>query len=257
MLKRIERFVARARSSAFAPVDIASIVFFRIAFGLLMAWHVWTFFTEHRLVAYFLEPRLLFKYYGFEWVHPWPGNGLFVHKVATAVFALFIAGGVLYRISTTLFLFSYLYFFLLDETRYQNHEYLICLLSFLLIFIPAHRALSFDAIIGPRVHSRTAPSWSLWLLRGQIAVVYFYGGVAKINPDWLRGEPMRWILAHQTDFPIVGRFFTQEWAVYTMTYGALGLDLFLVPFLLWRRTRIAAFCVAVLFHLMNARLFKI
>ena len=257
MLKRIERFFARARNSAFAPVDIGSIVFFRIAFGLLMAWHVWTFFTAYRLTGYFLEPSLLFKYYGFGWVHPWPGNGLYIHKIAMGVFALFIATGFIYRTSAALFLLSYLYFFLLDEARYQNHEYLICLFSFLLIIVPAHRVFSVDAIINRKLRKPTVPAWTLWLLRAQIAVVYFYGGIAKLNPDWLRGEPMRWVMAHHVDFPIIGRFFTEEWAVYTMSYSGLVLDLLIVPLLLWRRTRVAAFCVAVLFHLMNARLFSI
>jgi hypothetical protein len=35
------------------------------------------------------------------------------------------------------------------------------------------------------------------------------------------------------------------------------LDLLIVPFLLWRRTRVAAFIVAILFHVMNARMFQI
>ena len=257
MSERIRRLLARAEKGAFAPVDIASIVFFRISFGLLMAWHAWTFFTEHRLTGYFLEPRLLFKYYGFGWVHPWPGDGLYTLKIAMGIFALFTAVGFIYRASAALFLLSYLYFFLLDESRYQNHEYLICLFSLLLIFIPAHRALSVDAIVRPRLRAQTVPAWALWLLRGQMGVVYFYGGIAKINPDWLRGEPMRWVMAHHLDFPIIGRFFTEEWAVYVMSYGALFLDLFIVPFLLWRRTRTAAFCLVALFHLMNARLFSI
>jgi hypothetical protein len=173
------------------------------------------------------------------------------------VFALFIAAGFIYRVSAALFLLSYLYFFLLDEARYQNHEYLICLFSLLLILIPAHRAFSVDAMIRRESQVKDAPAWALWLLRGQMAVVYFYGGIAKLNPDWLRGEPMRWVMAHHLDFPVIGRFFTQEWAVYTMSYGALLFDLFIVPFLLWRRTRIAAFCAAAFFHLMNARLFSI
>src|SRR5205807_7521148 len=101
------------------------------------------------------------------------------------------------------------------------------------------------------------PAWTVWLLRTQMAIVYFFGGIAKIEPDWLRGEPMRTVLARQTDFPIIGRFFRGEWAVYTMSYGGFFFDLFLAPFLLWRRTRVAAFCVAVVFHLINAQLFSI
>ena len=36
MLRRLEEIFARARTRAFAPVDVASLVFFRIGFGLLM-----------------------------------------------------------------------------------------------------------------------------------------------------------------------------------------------------------------------------
>ena len=64
MLKRAKAFLAGLRTRAFGPVDIASIVFFRVAFGFLMAWHVWNYFTAHRIAAYWLEPHLLFKYYG-------------------------------------------------------------------------------------------------------------------------------------------------------------------------------------------------
>src|SRR5438270_9047380 len=90
-----------------------------------------------------------------------------------------------------------------------------------------------------------------------MGVVYFYGGIAKMNLDWFRGEPMRWLMAQHRDFLIIGRFFTQEWAVYLMSYSSLLFDLCIVPCLLWRRTRLAAFIAAVLFHLINARFFAI
>jgi vitamin K-dependent gamma-carboxylase-like protein len=257
MLKRIAAALAHVRSRAFAPVDIASLVVFRIAFGLLSLWHLMPFFAHDWVRLFWLEPRFLFKYYGFSWVQPWPGNGLYIHCAVLAVLAVFIAIGFLYRISAALFFLGHIYIFLLDETRYQNHDYLICLFSFLLIFVPAHRAFSIDALLKQKLRTRVAPAWSLWVLRIQIAVVYIYGGIAKINPDWLRGEPMRSELTHHLDFPILGRFFTEEWAVYMMSYGSLLFDLLVVPCLLWRRTRVAAFCVAVVFHLMNARLFSL
>jgi vitamin K-dependent gamma-carboxylase len=252
----MKRLIEKLREAAFARVDIASLVTFRIAFGLVSLWHVWPLLSRDWIRSFWIEPHFLFKYYCFSWIHPWPGNGLYIHCVVLGILAVFIAAGFLYRISAALFFLGHTYIFLLDEGRYQNHDYLICLFSFLLIFVPAHRAFSVDAWLKPRLRASVTPMWALWLLRMQMAVVYFYGGVAKINPDWLRGEPMRSELIYHLDFPIIGRFFKEEWAVYLMSYGSLLFDLFVVPCLLWRRTRVAAFCVAVLFHLMNARLFQ-
>jgi len=240
---------------AFEPVDIASLIFFRIAFGLLMVWEVWRYFHYGWIASYWIAPRFLFKYYGFAWVQPWPGNGLYIHWAILGILALFIAAGFLYRLSATLFFLGYTYAFLLDEGRWLNHTYLICLFSYLLIFIPANRALSVDAWLRPKLRSETTPAWTLWPLRAQMGVVYFFSGVAKLSPDWLHGEPMRMWMAQRIDFPILGRFFRDEWTVYAMSYGGLLLDLCIAPLLLWRRTRVAAFCVAVVFHLLNWRLF--
>lgn len=256
-IRALTSWFESVRKRAFAPVDIASIVFFRIAFGSLLVWHVWRYFVGGTVATLWIEPRFLFKYYGFSWVQPWPAQALYIHWIALGVFAFFVATGFCYRVNTVLLWLSYTYFFLLDESRFVNHTYLICLFSFLLIFIPAHRAFSVDAWMRPKIRAQTIPSWCLWLLCLQIGVVYFYAGLAKIAPDWLRGEPMRLRFGLQSDFPIVGRFLREEWAVYGASYGSLLLDLFVAPLLLWRRTRVPAFCLALLFHLMNARLFPL
>src|SRR5947208_4851623 len=106
-MSALKSFLTKLRDGAFTPVDIASLVFFRIAFGLLMIWDVWRYWTNHWVAAYWLQPRFLFKYPGFSWVQPWPGNGLSIHWVALGVFALFIAAGFFYRLSAVLFFVSY------------------------------------------------------------------------------------------------------------------------------------------------------
>jgi vitamin K-dependent gamma-carboxylase len=254
-MKVVKTILAKIQNRAFAPVDIASLVFFRIAFGLLMVFEVWI--LRNQIAASWINPRFLFKYYGFSWIHPWPGNGLYIHWYVMGVFALFIAIGFCYRLSSALFCLSYTYFFLLDEGRYVNHAYLICLFSFLLIFIPAHRALSVDSWLRPKIRSQTAPAWALWVFRMQMACVYFFAGIAKIAPDWLRGEPMRTWLTHTIHFSLVDRFSHQVWAPYLASYTALLIDLLAAPLLFWRRTRLAAFCLIVIFHLLNAQFFPI
>jgi vitamin K-dependent gamma-carboxylase len=253
----LRAFLEKIEKRAFAPMDIASLVIFRIAFGLLMVWQVSQYFPNHRIARCWLEPRFLFKYYGFSWVHPWPGNGLYIHWAILGVLALFIALGFLYRASTVLFFLGFTYTFLLEEALWVNHRYLICLFSFLLIFVPANREWSIDAWLNPKLRSQTTPAWTLWLLRVQMGVVYFFAGIAKLVPDWLRGEPMRVWLAQNTSFPVIGRFFREEWAIYCSSYAALLFDLLIVPLLLSRRTRVAAFCGTLVFHLLNMRLFEI
>ncbi|MDQ3964950.1 MAG: HTTM domain-containing protein [Actinomycetota bacterium] len=241
----------------FAPVDIASLVFFRIAFGTLLAFEVLSFFYHGWIQGSYIAPTYHFTYYGFEWVRPWPGIGMYIHFIALGVLAMCIAIGLWYRVSTVLFFLGFTYVFLLEQSYYLNHFYLIVLISFLMIFIPAHRSFSVDALERPQIRSETAPAWALWVLMAQMAIVYFYGGLAKLNEDWFQGEPMRGWMAQGTDFPLIGPLFTEEWMVYLISYGGLLFDLLVVPLLLWRRTRLIAFAFALGFHLMNSQLFTI
>jgi hypothetical protein len=96
----------------------------------------------------------------------------------------------------------------------------------------------------------------LILLQIQIGIPYFYGGLAKLNGDWLRGEPMGLWLS-KVRVPLGGSWTEEAWAAYLFSYGGLLLDLLVVPLLLWRRTRVFALAAAVGFHLMNSRMFHI
>lgn len=249
--------LASLRQRLFAPVDIASLVYFRIAFGAIMLWEAIRYFQHGWIPRYWIEPTLHFTYYGFDWVRPWPGIGMYLHWAALGVLAVLIALGVGYRVSAALFFLGFTYAFLLEQARYLNHFYLVCLVGFLLTFVPAHRALSLDARWRPSIRSETAPAWALWVLRFQLGIAYLYGGLAKLNGDWIRGEPFRAWLARRTDFPLIGPLFREDWMVYLLSYGGLAFDLLVVPFLLWRPTRAWAFGAVVVFNVMNARLFSI
>lgn len=239
------------------PVDIAPLVLFRIAFGAIMIWEVWRYFHFDRINRYFIQPEFTFTYFGFAWVRPLPGDGMIGLFYFIGLLSALIMVGLFYRASMFLFFLCFSYVFLLDMAQYLNHFYLISLISFLMIFVPAHRAFSLDALLRPGLRAQAVPAWTLWLLRGQFIVIYIYAGVAKLNADWLRGEPMRLWLSERMDFPVIGSLFTEEWLVYAMSYGGLLFDLLVIPLIFWRRTRWLAVAAAVVFHLMNARLFNI
>jgi hypothetical protein len=68
--------LSKLERKLFAQVDIASLVFFRIAFGLLVRRTVKLAWSPDRISQWWSEPSFLVKYPDFSWVHPWPGNGL-------------------------------------------------------------------------------------------------------------------------------------------------------------------------------------
>lgn len=247
----------RVRAWLFQPVDIAPLVYFRIIFAGIMLWEFWRFVENRWIPRYYIEPTYFFPYHGFEWIQPWAGDGMYLHFAVLALLGVLLLLGIAYRLSALLFFLGFTYVFLLDQTRYLNHFYLISLVSFLMIFLPLHRAFSVDALLRPGIRSQTVPNWTLWLLRFQLGIAYFYGGVAKLNADWLQGQPMGAWLLSSTDFPLIGHLFSEPWAGLAFSYGGLLLDLLIVPLLLWRRTRWLAVGIGTLFHLMNARLFII
>jgi hypothetical protein len=249
--------VAAWIASLFAPVDIAALVYFRILFGVILAADVWIYFHNRWIEVEFIWPRFHFTYYGFEWVHPWPGNGMFYHFAILGILAVFITIGFAYRISMALFFLGFTYVFLLEEARYLNHYYFVSLVSFLMIFVPAHRKLSVDALLRPKIASDFAPAWSLWILRAQMGIVYFYGGIAKLNTEWLQGWPMRLWLRQDLRVPILANYTNQAWPGLFFSYSGLAIDLSAVPLLLYRRTRPYMFAVLATFHLTNSHLFDI
>ena len=251
-------FLRRMCAALFEPVDISFLVFFRILFGGIMLWEVYRYFTYGWIGRYFVEPAVTFTYYGFSWVKPWPGRGMYIHFVVLGVAAACVMAGFLYRIAAPVFFLAFTYAFLLDQTRYLNHFYLVCLISFLMCFLPAERAFSVDVLLRRKIRADVVPAWMLWLLRVQVGIPYFYGGLAKLNSDWIRGgEPMRIWLSPLTRMRGFGHIFASDWLVYSFVIGGLLLDLLVVPLLLWRRTRLVAFAGAIVFNLINAVIFEI
>jgi len=241
----------------FAPVQIGALVFFRVAFGLLLIVDLCRYTFGGTIQQNWIDPQIHFTYFGFSWVHPLPGNWMYLHVAALFLGAIGITVGFYYRLSAVVFAVGFTWLFLIEQSNYLNHFYLIALLSWVAVFLPAHRALSLDARRCPNIASDVAPAWTLQLLRAQVAIVYFFGGIAKLNHDWLRGEPVRTWLHTGRLGENVPDAFRNDLVAYLISYGGLAFDLLIVPLLIWQRTRLLALGLAVAFHLLNAFLFNI
>ena len=250
-------FRSRIDHLLFKQIDIAPLVYFRLLFGSIMLWEVTRYYSYDWIERYYIDPQFFFTYHGFSWIEPWPGNLMYVHFLGLGILATFIILGLWYRTSIILFSLGFTYVFLLDQANYLNHFYLVCWVGFLMIFVPAHRAASLDVARRPSLRTATVPAWRQGLLCAIVAIPYFFGGIAKINEDWLHGEPMRMWLRGSTDLPLIGSLLAEPWAPYFFSYSGLLLDLLVVPALIWRRTRPVAVMTLVGFHCLNAVIFRI
>ena len=227
-------------------VDPAPVVFFRVLFGILMVVEVIRYWAHGRIARYYIEPTFFFSFV--EWIRP-VGVGMYPVFLLMGVAALFLAIGYHYRAASVLYFLLYTYTFLLDKAQYNNHYYLVCLLAFLFAVTDADRGFSIDAV--RRRLPSVVPAWQVYLFRLQVCVVFFYAGVAKINSDWLSGEPVRAWLAARSDYFLIGPLLLQEWVVFLYAYTGLFFDLGIGFALLWSRTRGAAFVLLLGFNLLN------
>ncbi len=242
----------------YQPIDIATLAFFRIVFGVLGFIDVvgTIFHASSRENLSTLAP-FHFKYWGFEWAAAPPVWALWGLAICMMVWSVCIALGYYYRLCITLFAFSFTYLFLIEATQYLNHGYLYSMMCFVMIFLPANRCFSLDARRNPTIYSDTTARWHTWILAFMMGVVYFYGGIAKINMDWLNAMPLKMWLKAKHDLFLIGGFISQEWVAWAMSYGGLALDLLAVPLLLFKRTRIFVFLFILFFHFTNTLIFQI
>jgi len=210
-----------------------------------------------------ISSRLLnayqFTYWPFDFVQPLPQTGMTILFVVLAILCILILLGLFYRVSIFFFFLLYTYVFLIDGAYYLNHNYLICLLSFIMMFIPMSNSFALDTLVFKNKHRFLVYGWTVWLLRFMIALPYFFGGVAKLNSDWLHGYPMKIWLDNKIKFPIpaVQKWLGTDHLAIFMSYSGLILDLLIVPLLLFKRTRVLGFILIVSFHLLNHFMFKI
>jgi vitamin K-dependent gamma-carboxylase len=252
----------RVRAALAAPVDAASLVAFRVGYGAAMLFATVRFWQKGWITDHYVDKAHTFSYWGFAWVRPLSGDlmhGVFALQLVLAA-AILVGAGT--RVAAALFTLAFTFVHLCDVTHYLNHYYLVSLLGLLVALLPTGRFGSVDALLarGRRAEppARAVPAWMIWLVRFQVGVVYFFGGVGKLNADWLvHAEPLATWLARSTDVPLLGAVAHERWLAFAMSWSGVVFDL-AAPFLLSiRRTRPFAYAAACAFHLITARLFQL
>ena len=240
----------------FKSVDNIGLVLWRIAFGLLIALESFGAIVTGWVREVLMEPVFTFSFIGFEWLQPLPGFGMYFYYGLMGLCGLAVMIGFRYRMSMMLFALLWTGSYLMQKSAYNNHYYLLCLLSWIMVFLPAAKDFSWDAL---KTNTRRdhMPFWVLILMIGQVWIVFTYAAVAKIYPDWIDGRVIALFMEGKKGFPIIGPWLQNELLQKIIIWGGIFFDALIIPGLLWRRTRVGAFILSLLFHLFNSIVFQI
>ncbi len=216
------------REKLFYSQDAASLGLFRIAFGIVLIAQSFSIYNTSFVKENFIEnsfhfPFALFNLLG---LTRWPEEIMHIHFLIMGLAAIGITLGLFFRFSAITFFLTLSYVFLFDKTMYNDCHYLMLLLSFLLMFSPAHRWLSLDRLWNKNLNKiNQIPFFSIYLLRMQFVIVYFYAAITKINVDWLiAAQPLQRVIEGKMLF---GISLDHLWLAYFFSYTGLLLDLFM------------------------------
>ena len=240
------------------PTSIAPLGVFRIIFGFMMCGSAIRFWSKGWIDSFFLQPQHFFHYYGFSWIKPMGEIGMYLVFVLLILSSFLVGIGLFYRGASIVYFVLFTYVELIDASYYLNHYYFVSLVAFLMCFLPANKTLSVDVWRRPNIELNKIPIWMILLLKFQLAAVYFFAGIAKLNPDWIfDAMPMSIWLQAKAHWPLLGELFTQKWVAYLSSWVACFFDLTIVIFLTISRLRPFAYFVLVVFHVLTGMMFPI
>ncbi|MEB3344350.1 HTTM domain-containing protein [Aquimarina gracilis] len=241
----------------FTHIDNSSLIIFRVFFGFLIAAEaigaIFTGWVKRTLI----EPEFTFNFIGFDFLQPLPGNGMYFYFAIMGIFGLLVMAGYKYRWSMIGYTLMWAGVYFMQKSSYNNHYYLLLLLCIIMSILPAGNYFSIDVKQNSKLKKISMPRWIVLAIIAQLWIVYTYASVAKLYPDWLDFTVAKNLMAGRAYYPIVGPILQGHWAHVSVAYFGILFDLLIIPLLLWKRTRFAAFCFSIFFHLFNSIVFQI
>ena len=236
----------------FREIDNSALIAFRIFFGFLVACESFGAIITGWVKRVLIDPEFTFSFIGLEWLQPLPGFGMYCYFSLMGIFGLAIMLGFRYRIAIISYTILWAGVYFMQKSAYNNHYYLLLLISFLMIFLPANRYASLDVKQNRVSEEKTMPYWISLLFIIQVGIVYVFASLAKFYPDWLDGTFTRNLLVGSTEIIALKKLFLQKWFYMFIAYMGIIFDLLIVPLLLFKRTRIIALIASLTFHIFNA-----
>ncbi len=241
----------------FRRIDNSALILFRIFFGILVALECYGAILTGWVKKTLVEPVFTFNFIGFDWLQPLPGNGMYFYFFVMGTLGILIALGYKYRFSSISFFVLWTGVYLMQKTSYNNHYYLLVLISLIMCFLPANKSSSLDVKKNASIASNSMYAYVKWIIVLQLFIVYTYASIAKIYGDWLDFGMIELLMKSKANYFLIGNFLQQHWVHVIMGSFGILFDFLVIPALLYKPTRKIAFILSIFFHLFNSIVFQI
>lgn len=252
-----ENTFSKLRTYWFTPVNNSPLITFRILFGVIMFMEFSGSLTSGWVKEVYIEAPYRFTFIGFEFLQNMQGPVMYIYFLIAAIISLLVITGLFYRPASILLALMWTAVYFSQKSHYNNHYYLMVLISWMMTLMPANRRASVDVKWKLAKPTNECYRWQIHIFIIQIAIVYTYASIAKMYPDWLNAVPVKLWFSRRAGTPYIGHLFGSEWFAYFISYSGILFDLVIVPALLWKRTRILAVVAMLLFHFFNGSVFGI
>ncbi len=241
----------------FRRVENSPLIIFRIFFGILIALESFGAIATGWIKRQLITPQYTFPFIDFEWLNAFAGQGMYLYFSVMGLLGICIAIGYRYRLSCISFTLLWTMVYLMQKTAYNNHYYLLILISLLMCFFPANTYCSLDVKRNPSIQKDSMFSYVKWIIVLQLFIVYVYASVAKMYGDWLDFGMIKILMQPKADYFLIGDVLQQPWTHKIIGMVGILFDLLIIPALLWKPTRKIAFILSIFFHLFNSIVFQI
>lgn len=242
------RITAKPQSGGllFQAASVYPIVALRLAFGFSMfLWALMMMFSGRVSAIY--SPQLIhIPYRGLEWVQPLPVWAMYGVFTGIALSALALGAGWFFRRSAFVFTLLFAYAALIDQASYLSYYYFVLLLAVMLLLSPAHRNFSIDLIRKPEIRIDYIPRWLLLAFQLQVAMVFFFAGMAKLNADWLFSGAQMSSWVNNSIEQLGWSLHIPGWLPMVFSWMMLLFDFIIPHFLFDQRTSYRAFWVVLM-----------
>jgi len=232
----------------FLPVDSSILSFFRICFSIVILIELST--IESYFIDNLSKQEFHFKYDFLEWLPVLSSYQFSLLFVAAKILCVFMCLGLFYRLNSILLFITWSYIFFCERGHYNNHFYFYSITLFYFCIVDGNKYFSLRF---KKSKEKNTPYWQLFIFQLQIFIVYFYGGIAKLNADWLSGFPMVYWLPPQVEFfpEFLRKFLSSHNGALFISYIGLIFDLSIGFLLFSNRFRYLSWVFIITFNIMN------